>query len=325
MSVYHNIYNDSKNYNEKIEELKRNAQDHTFIVWSQMYNTALSTFKWKNLPKDILPFMPEEQLIYFGQMAYFLDDDGKPQMYPAYMAGKLLPNGLYSHYYMVAKNGKVWNRELKDIELCFGNSSRLPAILWINEFADRTAKCLTAIDACIERITLPVVFGGGDTDIDIKKIESLYSDVKNHLPVRIANTEYIKSLKDNKLSLYDAREIPLMDIWGSYVRYRNMFYTMYGIDNVEQEKGERLTLKESASNDQITRHMMAIDMDNCRKDFCKRVKEHFGHDLQVILDRNFVREDGSIIANEQLELMEIMTQNNEISKGVEENGTSYDR
>ena len=301
MSVYHNIYNDSKNYSEKIEEIKGNACKNNFLVWSQFLNCALSTFRWKNLPESILSYMPEEQLVYFGQNAFFMDDDGKFKIYPAYMSGELLENGLYSKYYMIAKNGKVWERDYKDIELCFSNSSRIPPIMWINEIADKTTLALSSVDICLERITMPTVYGAGDSEIDAKKIEGLYSDVKNKLPVRITTSDYISKLKDNKITLYDAREVPLNDLWSSYIRYRNMFYSLYGVDNVEQEKQERLTFKESASNDEITRHTLITDMYNQRLDFCERVKNHFGYEMNVILDRNFVKENGEIIRNEKIE------------------------
>ena len=77
-----------------------------------------------------------------------------------------------------------------------------------------------------------------------------------------------------------------MNIWDIFVRYKNLFFTNYGINNVEISKQERLTLGESQSNTEITRYSVFWDMFEHRKEFCERVKEHFGIDISCEINRN---------------------------------------
>lgn len=283
MSVYHNIYQ------EKVANKKAEVQNEIlstdFTVFLSYYTTVLNSFKYTILPENILPFMPEEQLIYWGLTCFFKDDDENYKIYPAYPCGDLLENGLYSAYNIISKNGKTWIRDVKDIELCFNNSSKIPSIWVINELTEKTVKSLNAIDVTLERVIMKPIISCKDEQ-QASMILDLYDKTKKYMPFA---TTFSDAFTDGDISItkfFDNKESDILALWDIYVRNRNRFYTTFGINNIEIQKKERLTEAEGAGNDEITRFTLLNDMYSCRKDWCERIKNHFGYEMNVELNRD---------------------------------------
>lgn len=283
MSVYHNIYNAKLQEVQKAVEAQNN-RTHT-TLWFTYISTVLNTFKWGNLPETILSWLPEEFLMYWGKLAFFKDDDGNFKMYPCYMQGELEENGTYSSYTIIAKNGKSWARKADEIVICYNNASQLPTIGFINELAEKSAFALRSVDVSLERAIVPKVITGSDEG-QMNLISQMYDKNKN---LEIFRTAYGEAFGENGIdvkSLFDNRENDVLALWDVYVRYRNLFYTTFGINNVEIQKKERLTEAEGSGNDEIVRYTLLKDMYDQRMNFIQEVKEKFGYELTLELNRD---------------------------------------
>lgn len=283
MSVYHNIYQE-KITNKRNEVLSEN-QATDFTVFASYYITLINTFKYNNLPSGILPFMPEEQLTYWGQTTFFRDDEGNFKIFPCYPAGNLRENGLYDTYNIVSKNGKNWIRKLEDIELCFGNSLKIPSIWILNELEQKTVKSLNAIDVTLERVIMKPIISCKD-EAQANMITDLYDKAKKYLPFATTFSDAFNNGDIQLTKFFDNKESDILALWDVYVRNRNRFYTTFGINNVEIQKRERLTEAEGSGNDEITRFTLLNDMYSLRKDWCERIKNHFGYEMDVELNRD---------------------------------------
>ena len=161
MSVYSKIYED------KIKEVELDFQTHknnTSLIINNMFTTSvIGSFSWRNVPDFIktVPDFIEESLYQAGKIAYFrIDDEIRkvegvtiPQtlengdyIAPAFANGRLLPNGLYSKYTMIFRDGTTVILPLEYIELGFNNFSAVPSTLFVQEYVDKCSDAFTAVD-----------------------------------------------------------------------------------------------------------------------------------------------------------------------------------
>ena len=258
MGVYANGY-----YNE----LKK-AQDtaiaeygsNSSVTFLTFYSALLSSFEWKGKVFDDIPYyLPEEFLTNWGNMAYFIDDDGNKRVFPSYPSGEYLENGLYSKYVIIAKNGKNWYRNIEDIELCFCNSIRIPSVVFAKHYSDKASYAYSAVDTALYRAMLPVILETENPE-DFSEIAQL-----------LEKREYLKVFKAVQSSKFKDKN--------------NLYNTTIGISNVNIQKRERLTENESESNREASIFTMYDDMYKERKNFVERVKKHFGDDIDVLPNR----------------------------------------
>ena len=283
MSVFHNLY--ETKLNDALKEVKTNKYATMSTIFNSYYTTVVSTFSWKNLPKKVLLFLPEEYLCYWGMIAFFKDDKNEYNILPCWGSGKLLENGEYSEYSMVAKNGKTYTRKREDIALCYDNCMKIPSIIMIRELSSKSSKALRAVDASLRKATMPAILSAKD-EIDMATISDMYDEEKEDLPFRVTNSNSLKNDNITKYSIYDNREIDILAQWDVYVRYRNLFYTMNGVNNVEVQKKERLTEAEGSGNDEITRYTLLKDKYRLRLGWVKEIKEKFSYDMEFELNRD---------------------------------------
>lgn len=290
-SVFHNIYT------QRVQQAYNNVAEENYQAMSAIYtmylSTVINTFKYKNLPKNILPFLPEQSLAYWGLLGAFKDGDTF-KMFPAYPTGQLLENGEYSDYAMISRNGKTWNRKREEIALCYNNSLAVPSVILIREFAEKSATALRAVDSALERSMIPAILEC-ETEDQFKKLSDLYDRAKNQLPFRLTFGEGLMNNGVKVSDIFDAKKYDMLMMWDVYVRYRNLFYTSFGINNVEIQKRERLTEAEGSGNDEITRYTMLTDMYERRLEFRDEVKEKFGVEYEVEINR-----DSATVYNVQL-------------------------
>lgn len=284
MSVFHNLYQ------SKMDEIYKNVQDNkyktTYTIWHNYYSTVTSTFSWRNLPKTTLSFLPEEYLCYWGLIGFFKDDNGDFRILPCYGAGALLETGEYSEYVLISKNGVTYRRKREELALCYNNNLRVPSIIMINELSKKSAYALRAVDASLKKAILPSIIYAPDEQA-MSTLADMYDEDKEMMPFRLTMNKSLKGDKDITVkSIYDNREIDIISQWDVYVRYRNLFYTTFGINNVEIQKRERLTEAEGSGNDEITRYTLLKEMYDRRTDFVNEIKEKFDYDMPFELNRD---------------------------------------
>ena len=284
MSVYHNLFTEKVKENIKNNELL--SEQNEYVIYSSFYSVAVSAFNWKNLPKDILIHLPEEFLTFWGMLAFFKDDNGEYKIYPCYPCGILQQNGLYDRYTIISKNGDNWVREAKDVEICLCNSLRLPTIGIIREMTKKTSYALSSVDKAIRKAAFGNLFACKNQEQVDALTELLDNyDVKSLSPFHVTLSEGFNKDEIKSFSIFDNRENDITSLWEVFIRYKNYFYSMFGVYNIEQTKGERLTEAESKGNQDLVRYTLLDDMYRHRKDFCDRVKSHFNYDLQVEVNR----------------------------------------
>ena len=282
-STFHQIYT------SKIEKATNRAYEEDYKALDTIYlmylSTVINTFKWKNVPKPMLPFHQEINLCYWGIMGAFKNDKNEFRMYPAFPSGNLLENGEYSRYTMVARDGTTVDRDREDICLCYNNSLCVPSLIFIKELSQKSTNALRAVDCALERSMIPAIIEC-ESEEQMKTLSDLYDRVKNKLPFRLTFHDGVQSAQAKVLDAFDSTKYDMIQMWDVYVRYRNLFYTSFGINNVEIQKRERLTEAEGSGNDEITRYTLLDDMYERRKEFIEEVKEKFGIELEVELNRD---------------------------------------
>lgn len=284
MSVFQNIYTSRYEQLEEYNRLKQYATDFNFF--DTCMTAVINTFTWKNIPHKKLPaFMPEYFLQCAGRIARYNDDEGNGKIHAAFPNGTLTDTGEFTAYTIVTPDGKTFIRNAEDIEIGFNNCFKMPYIYKINQFSEKMSYALRAVDSALTKACLPVacLF---ENENQMKKF-GVYTDPNVAMqPIVAMLKEKLVNKEVEFLNIYDATKIDILAYWDVYVRYRNLFSTTFGINNVEVQKRERLTKAEGAGNDEITRYFLLDDMYKCRKDFIERCNEHFGDNMEIEINRD---------------------------------------
>lgn len=284
MSVFQNIY--TSQYEKSVEYQKQKKYLTDFDFFDTCMTTLINTFKWSSLPDEKLPhFMIEQFLQSAGRVAMYKDDDGNLKIHTAFPCGQITDTGEYDKYTIYTPNGKSFIRGAEDIEICFNNCFKIPYIYKVAQFAEKMSFSLRAVDTALAKACMPSI-ALFENENQLKKFDKFTNPEVAMQPFVGMIKEKLVSKEVEMLSIYDAKQIDILAYWDVYVRYRNLFYTTIGINNVEVQKRERLTEAEGAGNDEITRYSLLDDMSNCRRDFCDRCKKHFNSEIDFEINRD---------------------------------------
>lgn len=288
MSVFHNTY--VENYQKEIQRIKDNRLTEDFKFFDIYYTTLLNTFKWKGQIPDELPnFLIEEYYQSAGRIGSFFDKD-EFLILPIFPTGSLTKYGEFTSYDAVDATGKIYRLDARDVVVGFNNCSKIPYIQMVYNFAKKSSYALRAVDVSLRRVMRgPIISGLSDTQI--KTIGSALGDdnsLKEVLALPSANG--LDDEKINRFSLFDNRETDILSLWDVYTRYRNLYYTTFGINNIEIQKRERLTQAEGSGNDEIVRYSLLDDMKNRREKWCEDNYKKF----KVTLDFDVQRDAMSV-------------------------------
>lgn len=321
MSVFHNIYLDK--YNE-LEIKESYSKDSLFVRQLLLYlSTAQSSFKWGNVPEQPF-FMPERYLTYSARMGFY-EEDGKPQLYPVYPQGKLMPDAEFDAYTVIKPDGSSRILKREELVLIFANSLKVPMYTIVQDFAKRASYALCSVDTALRRAMLPPLVSA-ETEDQLKQIMEI-EDPDKLLKTVLALPAYngYGSKQMSRIPVFDNRETDVLSLWDVFSRYDRMFYRTLGISTVGIQKNERLTEAESTGEEEMTRYTIFQDMYNCRLDGIEQVKNKFGYELtlEVMRDQKTVYELSQ--SNEEkirLRKIEATKGANIQQGGGEENGDS---
>lgn len=282
MSVFQNVYLDKYKETEALEK-----RDHFTVYMRQLLlyaTTVQSSFKWGNVPAQPY-FMPERYLLYSARIGFF-EKDGKPQLYPIYPAGGLMPDGEYDAYTAIYPDGTSVRLQRKDVVIIFANSLKLPVYSIILDFATRSSYALCAVDTALKRAMLPPIVGVED-EAQIKEIMEI-QDPDKLLKTILALPTFkgYNSSELQRVPVFDNRETDVLSLWDVFSRYDRMFYRTFGISTVGIQKNERLTEAESTGEEEMTRYTLFQDMYNCRLAGIDEVKQRFGYELKLEVMRD---------------------------------------
>lgn len=283
MGVFEKLYTDNYNDASVNKELQSNYTDNVFGI---LYRTTLfSTFSWKGIPNKGLPSFMLEQFYQMAGVVAMDEVDGNHEILPAFPSGKLLPNTMYDKFTLIAPDGTMRIRNLEDIVVGFNNSLRIPYAGIADSFAKKSSHALQAVDMALDKACLPTLIQTNDPNM-LKELLNLKSHPENlHTFMATLKAKYGDSeIASN--NIFDNRQNDVLALWDVYVRYRNLFYTTFGINNVEIQKRERLTQAEGSGNDEITRYSLLNDMYERRKEFIAACKEKFGVEMSCEINRD---------------------------------------
>lgn len=284
MSVFSNIYTSRYESSAKTRQAVKAYTDFNFF--DSCMTAVVNTFKWQGLPdKGLPPFMIEWFFQNAGMVAMYRKDDGTIAVHPAYPAGELTDNGTYTSYDIITPAGKTYVRKAEEIAIGYNNCFKLPYVYKIDQFAKKMSYALRAVDSALTKATMPVAALFENPD-QLKKFEKFIDPETSMQPFVALLKEKLVAKEVETVSLYDATKVDVLALWDVYVRYRNLFYTTFGINNVEIQKKERLTEAEGAGNDEITRYTLLSDMYNRRVEWVEQCHALFGSEISFELNRD---------------------------------------
>lgn len=303
MSVFSNVYE------EKMKSIRDSETISTFstdlFIRTMFYTTVISTFKWSgDIPKFIGPdedFI-EESLFNWGQIGYF-QHNGEDYIAPCFPSGKLLKNGLYDTYTFIFRDGTQIIKKYDEIELCFDNVFRLPSIIPVNEMVEKCVNSLRTVDMLLRRAGLPSIKAIGDEQKVSIIVDKITKARQLNDPYVLVSGDWVGDEVIN-VPMYDQQADDIIAQWDIYTRYRNQFFTAYGISVVDIAKTERLTQAEGQSNTEQTRYSILFDKYEHRKSFSDRVKKKFNKNLILDINRNFETVSSLTLSNEEKRKMQ---------------------
>lgn len=307
MSTLKNIYHEQ--YNKRIEELGVTEKDQMRTIFLTFYSAVTNSFKWNGMTKNVPFFFPERWLYLNGLIAGYKDEDHF-DIYPAFGNGMITEYGQFTSYNLVKMNGETMTKSFDEVELCYNNSLMIPSFIMVNELANKCNTALTAVNNTLIRASFARIIECSDE----KELDKILGILSNKDTSKIALTTISSAIKTGGITvhnLFDNKCDDVLALWDVYVRYRNMFYSTFGFDNVEIQKRERLTEAEGSANAEIVRYGLFDDMFSCREDFVKRCNERFGSSLSVEINRNPASVYNMRLSNDEKIENELI----EISKG----------
>ena len=216
---------------------------------------CLSMFEWVNLPESMNARYLEECLYYKGQAALFKDetlgfintqvcDNGYLNIYG-------LPTELmcYSYQYQQYRNlyTGLEGRELKDAVLVMNNWQRVPTALTIELFCQRLAEAEMTASTNIKAQKTPVLIVVDEPQRLM--MENLYAQYDGNRPFIMGDKN---QLSENSIRCISTGADFIADKVMDYKKaIWNEALTFLGINNLSNEKKERLITDEASSNNEL--------------------------------------------------------------------------
>lgn len=288
---------------------KNNPFKQTMILNNQTFNDylnrfrriALSMFEWVDLPETMDSRYLEECLYYDGQAALLYDSEFGFINTKAADAGYIniygLPTKINCYSYSYHTNRQLYKpgyEQQKDegCILVLNNFGRTPTDSSLVLFANRLAEAQRTIDTNVKNQKYPVLLLTDDSQR--LTFKNIYEQWDGNSPVimgdkNILSPDSIKAIKTDAPYVTDK----LMD----YKRQIfNEALTFLGIDNIENEKKERLISAESGSNNELINMNLQAAFAP-RQKACEEFNQKFGTNVKVKLRsdlHNVIKETESV-------------------------------
>lgn len=267
-----------RNWNAKKLEINGFSNYSTYLYFFnriKMLTTIL--YEWKNLPNNIPPRFIENQLFYYGTLAFI--------NHPTYgfMVTRCNPSSKVNFYgdptevNCSAINGFNYRVKTAECVIINNNADNIPTMSFVNDTCKRLADITRIIDVNIFQQKMPKI---------IKCEESQKLTIKNLLMKVEGNEPYILGSKG-----LDLEGIEIFDTSSPYIA-DNLFdlkdkiwielLTMLGINNANTSKRERLVSDEVNANNQYL-SLESETMLYYRQQACEQINSMFGLNVQCEL------------------------------------------
>ena len=258
------------------------VNDETYFDFLyRMQKIATSIFEWVNLPNSMNARWLERCLYYDGQAALLNDDEYGFINTRAASAGKIniygLPTKINCYSFEFHKDKRLYSglsdeKSNKDAcVLVMNNYNRIPTAYTVELFALRLYEAQRAADVNVKNQKFPRIIV--TTESQRLSLKNAYAQIDGNEPVLVTDKSWglpdaIKSLDTSAPYVADKLMDYKQRIW-------NEFLTFIGVNNVENEKKERLIAAETSTNNEAI-NLNLMNMLAPREEACKQFNEMAG-------------------------------------------------
>lgn len=296
-------------------------QQTYFDYLNRFKKIALSMFEWENLPEGMNQRYLEQCLYYRGQASLLYDEDFGYLNTQCCSNGNLniyyLPSSLNCYSFGYQKDRKLYTGVVNYDEtgeriktdqciLVMNNWERIPTALTLELFAYRLYEAQRTADVNIMNSKTPILIL---TDENQKlALQNAYTQYSGNSPVIFADKN---SGLENSIKSIDTKVDFIADKITEYKKeIWNEALTFLGINNLKDDKKERLITDEANSNNELINLNLQSYLIP-RQEACKQFNEYFGLTgdkairVKVRSDlHNLIKETESVIMNDKEEEVE---------------------
>ena len=248
--------------------------------YDRLTELALNVFEWKNLPPTVDERFLELTLFEYGYCLYFNDEFIGNLALTCTIGGQLDVYRIPITRRAYAVNGYQKMCDTSDSVLIFNNYLHTPTVLTIELFARRLYEIERAIDVNVKGQKTPkLILSSEQQRLTMK---NLYMQYDGNEPFIFGdkNLDFdgIKSLDTTAPFVSDKLELLKHQIW-------NEAMTFLGIDNINQDKKERMVASETLGNlgnVEAQRNVML----NSRRQAVDKINAMFGTNIEVDYRQN---------------------------------------
>lgn len=266
---------------KKSWEAKKLNNDTFIDYFTRLQEICINMFEWSNLPETVDERFLELTLCEYGYAIYFNDEVIGDLVATSMIGGPLDVYRIPTRRTAYAVNGYQKNLTDKDSVLIFNNYLHTPSMLTIILYARRLYEIERTIDVNVKAQKTPVAILCDESQLFTMK--NVYEKYDGNEPVifgaRNLDMKGIQAMKTDAPFVADKLNILKRQIW-------NEAMTIFGVENANAEKKERLVTDEVLSNlggVQAQRYVML----NSRRQAAKKINKMFGTDIEVNFRQDF--------------------------------------
>lgn len=291
-----------------------------FDYLNRFKKIALSMFEWENLPKGMNQRYLEQCLYYRGQASLLYDEEFGYLNTQCCSNGNLniyyLPSSLNCYSFGYQQDRKLYtgnintdpetgeNIKTDQCILVMNNWERIPTCTTLELFAYRLYEAQRTADVNIQNSKTPILIL---TDENQKlALQNAYTQYTGNSPVIFADKN---SGLENSIKSIDTKVDFIADKLTEYKKeIWNEALTFLGINNIKDDKKERLITDEANGNNELINLNLQSYLVP-RQEACKQFNEYFGLTgdkairVKVRSDlHNIIKETESVIMNNESEV-----------------------
>lgn len=266
---------------KKSWEAKKLNNDTFIDYFTRLQEICINMFEWSNLPETVDERFLELTLCEYGYAIYFNDEVIGDLVATSMIGGPLDVYRIPTRRTAYAVNGYQKNLTDKDSVLIFNNYLHTPSMLTIILYARRLYEIERTIDVNVKAQKTPVAILCDESQLFTMK--NVYEKYDGNEPVifgaRNLDMKGIQAMKTDAPFVADKLNILKRQIW-------NEAMTIFGVENANAEKKERLVTDEVLSNlggVQAQRYVML----NSRRQAAKKINKMFGTHIEVNFRQDF--------------------------------------
>lgn len=249
--------------------------DLTFrTIYNKYRLIAMNAFEWKGLPDGIEARHIERELFMNGKAIFFRD----PAM--GFMCLRCVDErgiNVYGEPLYYRAQGFGYNQRFSadDCVIIENNINREATDPFIMFYTNKLTEAERTMDVNVKANKTPVVFACDDNDI--LSFKAIFQQVDGNVPAIYAD----KRMNLDAIGVFDTKVKFLCNELMDYKKsVENELLTFLGINNIAQDKKERLITDEAESNDQLIESFADLQLE-ARKRACEEINKMYGLNVSV--------------------------------------------